>query len=68
MVMPIMSGRMLAQHFDEHFPDIKLLLMSGYTDDILIQDEVRGGHVPFLQKPLMPDALARKVREVLDST
>ena len=68
MVMPIMSGRMLAQHFDEHFPAIKLLLMSGYTDDKLIQDEVRGGHVPFLQKPLMPDALARKVREVLDSS
>jgi hypothetical protein len=40
--------------------------MSGYTDDAIVQSGILDGGVAFLQKPITPDALALKVREVLD--
>jgi hypothetical protein len=41
--------------------------MSGYTDDATVRHGLLEGRFPFLQKPLFPEALARKVREVLDA-
>jgi hypothetical protein len=41
--------------------------MSGYTDDSILRKDVVEDHVAFLQKPITPEALARRVREVLDA-
>lgn len=64
VVMPGMSGTELAQHLRVIKPDLKLLFMSGYTDDVGI-----GAGDPlsaYLQKPFTPEALAKLVRELLD--
>lgn len=66
MVMPGMSGRELAQHIREHQPDMKVLYISGYTDDMLLRAGALGPGMSFLQKPLKPDILASKLREILD--
>jgi PAS domain S-box-containing protein len=66
-VMPDIGGRELAQRMTILRPDMRLLLMSGYTDDMVLQLQIRNRDVAFLRKPFSSEALARKVREVLDS-
>ncbi|HEY7392000.1 MAG TPA: ATP-binding protein [Bryobacteraceae bacterium] len=67
MIMPRMGGRELAARLSEMVPDLKIMFMSGYTDDVLLRTgELRRG-MSFLQKPLRPETLAAKVREALDS-
>jgi two-component system, cell cycle sensor histidine kinase and response regulator CckA len=67
MIMPRMGGRELAARLSEMVPDLKIVFMSGYTDDVLLRTgELRRG-MSFLQKPLRPETLAAKVREALDS-
>jgi CheY-like chemotaxis protein len=66
VVMPGMSGRILAEKLATFHPDAKVLYMSGYTDDAVIRHGVQRGKTPFLQKPFTPLALATRVREVLD--
>lgn len=68
MVMPGMSGLELAQRLAELRPDTKVLYMSGYTDKAVAHQELTLSGVAFLQKPITPDDLARKVRDVLGST
>jgi DNA-binding NtrC family response regulator len=48
-------------------PGIRVLFMSGYTDDEVMRRGVIDGQTAFLQKPFTPDLLAHKVREVLDA-
>jgi PAS domain S-box-containing protein len=67
LVMPKMSGRELAQRLAVVRPDIKVLFMSGYTDDVVVRGGALAEGVAFLQKPITPDSLTRKVREVLDA-
>ena len=67
VVMPGMSGRLLAQRLAESTPDMKVIYMSGYTDDAIVHHGVLEPGLTLLQKPFTPKALARIVREVLDT-
>jgi PAS domain S-box-containing protein len=66
VVMPQMSGRQLADHARALRPDLKVLLLSGYTDDAAVRNGLRESGMPFLHKPFTPVVLGRKVRQVLD--
>lgn len=67
VVMPGMGGLALREKIVEFYPQIKVLYVSGYTDDAVVKYGVLHEEVNFLQKPFSPDSLASKVREVLDS-
>jgi two-component system, cell cycle sensor histidine kinase and response regulator CckA len=66
VVMPQMSGPELAKRLRGLRPEIKVLFMSGYTDDTIIRHGMLDPKTRFLQKPLTPEDLLQKVREVLD--
>jgi CheY-like chemotaxis protein len=67
VIMPQMSGRELAQRLKTLQPSLKVLYISGYTDDMLAHHGVLESGVFLLQKPFAPDELAKKLREVLDA-
>lgn len=66
VVMPVMGGVKLAEMLSSTHPGIKVLLLSGFTDDKLAHYQLKKDQIAFLQKPFSPEALAGKVREVLD--
>ncbi len=66
VMMPGMSGPVLVQHLRALRPSLKVLHISGYTDNSVVRHGMLEPGLHFLQKPITPDALARKVREVLD--
>jgi PAS domain S-box-containing protein len=68
LVMPNMGGAELASRLQELHPEIRVLFMSGYTDDAVVRSGLLGTGRAFLQKPFTPQNLARKVRELLDAS
>jgi len=64
VVMPGMSGHELAEQLLKERPGIKVIYLSGYTEEALIEGNIDGGKA-FLQKPFTLQTLSRKVREVL---
>ena len=67
VVMPRASGRQLADRLAPHRPDLKVLYMSGYTDQAIVQHGVLEAGIAYLEKPFTIDTLTHKVRDVLDA-
>jgi two-component system, cell cycle sensor histidine kinase and response regulator CckA len=68
VIMPQMSGPELAERLAPRLPEMKVLYMSGYPDNTIVQHGVLEPGTAFLQKPFTLNALESKVREVLDGT
>jgi PAS domain S-box-containing protein len=68
VVMPEVGGKSLSEQLTSQYPNMKVLFMSGYTDNAIVHHGRLDEGVVFLQKPFTPAALARKVRAVLDAT
>lgn len=68
LVMPRMNGRELSQVLRSVRPEIKTLLVSGYTDDVMVSRGILDPSIGFLSKPFSPQTLLAKVRSVLDES
>ena len=66
VVMPELGGRELAEGAIRLRPGLKVMFMSGHTQDVLLKEGIQKG-VAFLQKPFTPIQFAQKIRETLDS-
>jgi two-component system, cell cycle sensor histidine kinase and response regulator CckA len=67
VIMPGLNGRQLAEMVSPNRPEMKILYMSGYTENIIVQRGLLKPGIAFIEKSFTSDALSRKVREVLDA-
>lgn len=67
VIMPGMNGRVLAENILSLYPATGILFMSGYTDEIITDQDIMTDSIYFIQKPFSNAALAQKVREILDT-
>jgi DNA-binding NtrC family response regulator len=67
VVMPMLSGKDVADQIESVHPETKVLYMSGYTDDAIVHRGIVDADIQFIQKPFTERALTRKIREVLDA-
>jgi CheY-like chemotaxis protein len=65
VVMPNMSGKQLVDRLQRTRPDLKVLYMSGYTDNAIVHYGILDPGTPFIQKPFTRDVLGMKIRELL---
>ena len=66
VIMPSKSGKQAYDEIKKIKPDIKVIFMSGYTDDIISKRDIINGGLDYILKPVSPIKLLEKVREVLD--
>jgi len=66
LIMPRMNGKELSEHLKPLCPDMRVIFMSGYTDEAVSEHGMLAPGVEYIQKPFPPDALVKKVRFVLD--
>lgn len=67
VIMPVMNGRDLVERVRLAKPGLRVIYMSGYTDDVLVNSGITKPGISFLRKPLKLDALSALIREVLDA-
>ncbi len=65
MVMPQMNGSELAERLAQTYPNIAVLLMSGYTDEVVVSRAMQARGATFIQKPFAPEARLRKAEQAL---
>jgi PAS domain S-box-containing protein len=68
VIMPEMNGKQLAEAMTTRYPEMRIVFVSGYTDDVLDDKVCRGEGRDFLQKPFAPNDLLRRVRNLLDQS
>jgi CheY-like chemotaxis protein len=66
VVMPGMSGGMMAKEMRGIQPSLRVLFMSGYTNDVVVKQGVESSEVSFIQKPFAPNELLRQIKKILD--
>jgi FixJ family two-component response regulator len=65
--MPQLGGKALAERLKAKYPQLKVLFISGYSNEAITQENTLEPEAAFLEKPFSPMTLVAKVREVLDS-
>jgi two-component system cell cycle sensor histidine kinase/response regulator CckA len=68
VIMPEMNGKQLFERISNAYPDVRVLYMSGYTDNVIAHHGVMEAGIHFIQKPFSVRALVAKVQEALEST
>src|SRR5205823_927307 len=68
VVLPDITGRQTADRVREQHPEVRVLYMSGYTDDVIVHDGVLDEGTSFLPKPFTVEALLTRVREMLSGS